>query len=140
MSSKEECKQFESMLKVVAESYQFIDLWTSSLTCENSNTSRKQTLDQFQSHEQPGRFFILNSVRILDEAVDVPSCDCVFISNVTDYSSDIRTVQRLMRGSRLDTQNLYRHNRAIMKNESIKQKYKNFFENPQYSKYFINKK
>ena len=48
---------------------------------------------------------ILCSIRILDESIDLPKCDSIFISNVNENSSDIKMVQRLGRAIRLDRDN-----------------------------------
>ena len=44
---------------------------------------------------------IICSIRILNEGIDIPNCDSVFIGNVGTYSSDITMVQRMCRANRL---------------------------------------
>ena len=45
-------------------------------------------------------------MRILDEGVDLVKCDSVFISKITENSSDIRLIQRMCRANRLDKNNI----------------------------------
>jgi len=52
-------------------------------------------------------------VRILDEAIDIPRCDSEFITTFGD-NSEIRTVQRLMRGCRLDKKNPNKRNSLFL--------------------------
>jgi hypothetical protein len=51
---------------------------------------------------------------MLDEAVDIPKCDSEFISYLGEQSSDVRCVQRMMRGSRYDKPNPEKINRLFM--------------------------
>jgi superfamily II DNA or RNA helicase len=111
-----DCKEFEKMVKAVCESYHFIDVWTDSITGDDSQIRREDLLKQFQAEDDSSdkKLYILNSVRILDEGVDIIKCDCEFISNLLDTSSDIRTVQRLMRGCRIDPDNKNKINRLLL--------------------------
>jgi hypothetical protein len=45
------------------------------------------------------------SIRILDEGIDIVKCDSIFITNITDNTSEKRTVQRMCRANRLDEDN-----------------------------------
>jgi hypothetical protein len=51
---------------------------------------------------------------MLDEAVDIPKCDSEFISYLGEQSSDVRCVQRMMRGSRIDPDNVEKINRLFI--------------------------
>jgi len=104
MRNIEECKIFSQILKNICEKYHGIKLWTSSITSKTKPENRNKALTIFQNGSE-NSLYILNSVRILDEAIDIPKCDSEFIGYVGDTTSDIRTIQRLMRGSRLDIYN-----------------------------------
>jgi len=47
----------------------------------------------------------VTAIHILDEGVDLPKCDSVFITRMGEWTSDIRTVQRICRANRIDSQN-----------------------------------
>ena len=71
-------------------------------------------LRAFQADSEEHDLFVIASVRILDEAVDIPRCDSEFIAHVGDRASDIRTVQRLQRGGRLDQTNPSKRNNLFL--------------------------
>jgi superfamily II DNA or RNA helicase len=116
MQSIEECTKFMQVLKTVCDSYHFIELWTDCLTSDTSKKDQKRILEEFQQKNDSGKIklYILNSVRMLDEAVDIPKCDSEFISYLGEQSSDVRCVQRMMRGSRYDSTNPEKINRLFM--------------------------
>jgi superfamily II DNA or RNA helicase len=116
MQSIEECTKFMQVLKTVCDSYHFIELWTDCLTSDTSKKDQKRILKEFQQKNDSGKIklYILNSVRMLDEAVDIPKCDSEFISYLGEQSSDVRCVQRMMRGSRYDKTNPEKINRLFM--------------------------
>jgi superfamily II DNA or RNA helicase len=72
----------------------------SQITCNDSEISRKKILDNF-SHSD--KVQLLFSVRILDEGIDIPSCDSIFITYTTQ--NKLRTLQRLNRCTRIDKMN-----------------------------------
>jgi superfamily II DNA or RNA helicase/CHASE3 domain sensor protein len=116
MQSIEECTKFMQVLKTVCDSYHFIELWTDCLTSDTSKKDQKRILKEFQQKNDSGKIklYILNSVRMLDEAVDIPKCDSEFISYLGEQSSDVRCVQRMMRGSRYDKTNPEKINRLFI--------------------------
>jgi superfamily II DNA or RNA helicase len=116
MQSIEECTEFMQVLKTVCDSYHFIELWTDCLTSDTSKKDQKRILKEFQQKNDSGKIKlnILNSVRMLDEAIDIPKCDCEFISSLGEKSSDVRCVQRMMRGSRIDETNPEKINRLFI--------------------------
>jgi superfamily II DNA or RNA helicase len=116
MQSIEECTKFMQVLKTVCDSYHFIELWTDCLTSDTSKKDQKRILKEFQQKNDSCKIklYILNSVRMLDEAVDVPKCDSEFISYLGEQSSDVRCVQRVMRGSRYDKTNPEKINRLFI--------------------------
>jgi hypothetical protein len=75
--------------------YYCLDLHMDKITVATSASSRTQILSGFASRP---RIELLFSVRILDECIDIPSCDSIYITYPT--KSKIRTIQRLMRCTR----------------------------------------
>lgn len=74
---------------------------------------RTNILRDFQSNLNYDLYIIV-SVRILDEAIDIPKCDSEFITYVGDKNNDIRTVQRLQRGGRLNSENPLKKNNLFI--------------------------
>jgi superfamily II DNA or RNA helicase len=95
----------EILAKLSKNYYAFdLDIFTISYVDKHSKSgekgSREWKLCEFQ--KTPNRTIML-SVQILDECVDIPKCDSIYISHVTN--SKIRTVQRMCRCLRIDPEN-----------------------------------
>jgi len=88
-------------------------LWCEKINTTVSCVKRREIMDGFQT-ARTHDLYIITSVRILDEAVDVPACDSEFITYVGDRSSDIRTVQRLQRGGRLNPEQPFKKNHLFI--------------------------
>jgi len=102
------CKIWEEMQTVIFQEKQGIDkLWISSITSVLNDKERKIRLDNFASNKQRS---ILLSIRILDQSIDIPSCDSIVITG--SFSNKIRTIQRLCRATRKDSNN--RHKVAML--------------------------
>jgi superfamily II DNA or RNA helicase len=99
--------EFARVLEEVFLKFHGIHMWTGVIHANVSTKDRKSILKTFQT-DALFQFHVLCSVRILDEAIDIPKCDSQFIANIGD--NPIRTVQRLGRGLRLDENNLSKHN------------------------------
>lgn len=108
-----ECDVFIDVFQKVMDSYHGLNVWCDKIDQSVSGKNRKRILDEFQSDDEYD-MHVITSVRILDEAVDVPRCDSEFITCVGDATSDIRTVQRLQRGGRLDHQNPSKKNHLFL--------------------------
>jgi len=111
--NRQECDDFCYAIKTVLREYHGIDCWTEKIDCETSSKKRLEILKEFQSGNND-KFYILTSVRILDEAIDIKKCDSEFITYIGEKSNDIRLVQRLMRGSRIDSMNPNKHNNLFI--------------------------
>ncbi len=98
LSRQEECDRFNLICKDVFENYHGLDVWLEKIDANVSTNKRRDILNNFQSG-QNDIYRILSSVRILDEAIDIPLCDSVFITNIGEQSSDIRMMQRSQRSS-----------------------------------------
>jgi superfamily II DNA or RNA helicase len=106
LSSIDECAIFNKVIKKIMKKYHGLPCWTGEISSNVGSKERQKTLDDFQKDEEKlDTFKFLSSVRILDEGVDVVKCDSVFITKIGDSTSDIKTVQRLCRGNRLDKDN-----------------------------------
>jgi len=91
---------FKKALKKLDEFYA-IELNVNTITSEDSQKKRDLKLQKFNDSDKPA---ILLSVQILDECIDIPKCDCIYIT----YSSKskIRTIQRMCRCLRKDKDNV----------------------------------
>ena len=97
-----DCSAFCTIFQKVTQHYHFMESWTSSITADTPAETRRNILGEFSSTLCVS---VLCSVRILDEGIDIPSCDAVFLSNVHESSCVVRTVQRICRANRLDHAN-----------------------------------
>lgn len=114
LSNCSECEPFMNMYKEAMEKYHGIDkVWCKKIDNKVNNKERTNILNEFQNNKDY-EFYIIASVRILDEAIDIPKCDSEFITHIGDHTSDIRTVQRLQRGGRLDSENPSKKNNLFM--------------------------
>ncbi len=105
LSSQEECNQFTNVFSEVMKKYHYLPFWIKSIICDISDKERKNLLEEFQSDDKENSIKIICSIRILNEGIDIPNCDAVFIGNVGTYSSDITMVQRICRANRLIKRN-----------------------------------
>ena len=90
--------------------YCFDNIWIDEITSKthHANTndydkypnSREYKLNKFETNTN---ISILLSIQILDECIDIPACDSIFISYPT--TSKIRTIQRMCRAMRIDKLN-----------------------------------
>lgn len=109
-----ECEPFMDKLQKHFLDFHGIDrVWYDKIDNGVSSSERKRILKDFQN-DKSYDFYIITSVRILDEAIDIPKCDSEFITCVGDSTSDIRTVQRLQRGGRLDKDNITKKNNLFI--------------------------
>jgi len=113
LTRQEDCERFMTHASNVFEEYHGITIWANKIDSTVTPAERATRLKDFQS-DLDVQFYLLTSVRILDEAVDIPKCDSVFVTSVGERSSDIRMTQRAMRGSTVDPSNLSKHNQIIL--------------------------
>ncbi len=117
LNSIDECNKYEKIFKDIMEKYHYIKLWIRQITTNTRDNERSIYLKEFEkdiSYEifnnedkiYDDELKILLSIRILDEGVDIPRCDSVFLTHIGKYTSDIRVVQRICRANRLDNKNL----------------------------------
>ena len=97
-----EIKLFEEAIEKL-DDYFVLDCEINKITSNTSNSNRTKILNNFTLNKSRQLLF---SVRILDECVDIPCCDSIFITYPT--KSKIRTIQRLNRATRLNPSNKFK--------------------------------
>jgi superfamily II DNA or RNA helicase len=98
LATSDDCERFEGAFAAVAARFHGVPHWTERIVAAVTPARRAQILADFQA--QDDKLCVLTSVRVLDEGIDVPRCDSVFLASLTEKSSVTRTVQRMMRGCR----------------------------------------
>ena len=78
-----------------------LDIEINVITCTNNAKSREEILKKFEKNNN--KIQLLFSIRILDECIDIPSCDSIFITY--PCKNKIRLIQRLCRCIRIDKNN-----------------------------------
>ena len=76
-----------------------IDLY--SISCENTNIERKNILKSFSENDD--KIQLLFNIKILNECIDIPSCDSIYISYPP--KNKITTIQRINRATRINKNN-----------------------------------
>jgi superfamily II DNA or RNA helicase len=103
------CKDTEDM-KSMMESmttlneFYIMDIDMNSISCEDSEKKRKNTLECFANNND--KIQLLFNIRILNECIDIPSCDSIYISYAP--KNKITTIQRISRATRTDKNNPYK--------------------------------
>ncbi len=103
----DQCNKYEQYLagdnENIGELHKYWNnYWIGIIHAEIKYKDRMDQLSVFQNNTQD--ISILLNVRILDECIDIPKCDSVFITNIIPHS-DFRTVQRIFRSVRIDEDN-----------------------------------
>ena len=96
------CAMMEAMNQL--NDYYCMDYEMNKINAFTHSKSRESILQQFQFRND--HIQLLFSIRILDECIDVPSCDSIFITYPSQ--SKIRTIQRLCRCIRIDKKNPFK--------------------------------
>jgi len=100
LRNQEEAIQMVTILNTINEYYCVNNLFVESIISDTNSSNRTEVLQKFT--ENSG-FSIICSVHILDECIDIPSCDSIFITYPSE--SKIRNIQRLCRSNRKDSFN-----------------------------------
>lgn len=104
-----ECEPFMNLFQIVMREQHGKAAWCGRIDSTVKCNTRDALLETFQNDDTYD-VYIIASVCILDEAIDIPKCDSEFITFVGDSNSDIRTIQRLQRGGRIDILNPLKKN------------------------------
>jgi len=90
----QEIEEFIENFNKINEYYAY-DVLINKMTCDNSYKQRNKILDEFNKSD---KISILLSVHILDEAIDIPTCNAIYMTYIS--SSKIKNVQRMSRAMR----------------------------------------
>ena len=102
------CKDTEDMtammesMKTLNDFY-IMDIEMNSISCLDSDKKRASVLEGFANTE---KIQLLFNIRILNECIDIPACDSVYISYAP--KNKITTIQRISRATRIDKKNPYK--------------------------------
>jgi superfamily II DNA or RNA helicase len=105
LTSKQDIFDYEGLMIQKAESFHGIKLNTFKIYEGVTPNKRKTEIEGFESNINSNELNIMFSIRILDEGIDIVKCDSIFITNITDNTSEKRTVQRMCRANRLNEDN-----------------------------------
>ena len=81
-----------------------IDIEINSISCQNTDNERKKILKNFSNNDN--KIQLLFNIYILNECIDIPSCDSIYISYPP--KNKITTIQRINRATRINKNNLYK--------------------------------
>ena len=101
--TKQEKKNIHFAFITWSIEYYCLNYLISQITSSNNAKSRKDILDNFKSDD---RIQLLFSTRILDECIDVPSCDSIFITYPSQ--NKIRIMQKLSRCIQINKKNKFK--------------------------------
>jgi hypothetical protein len=98
-------KEIDYMIKAMQElnEFYYLDIIMDKITSSNTHKSRDEILKNFENRNE---IKLLFSVRILDECIDIPKCDSIYITYPSE--SKIRTIQRICRCIRNDRTNKFK--------------------------------
>jgi len=101
----QDTNEINLMIEVMNKLNEFycLDIRMNQITASNTEKQRIKVLYDFK---QENDIQLLFSVRILDECIDIPSCDSIFITYPT--KSKIRTIQRMSRCMRINKSNSFK--------------------------------
>ena len=103
------CKDLNDMNKMmdtmkILNNYYLIDIDIYGINCEASENYRKEILNKFANNND--KIQLLFNIKILNECIDIPSCDSIYISY--PIYNKITTIQRINRATRIDKNNPYK--------------------------------
>ena len=97
-----EIKLMREAMNKLNEFY-LLDMEMNEITSSTTEKNRRIRLNNFAKSD---KIYLMFSVRILDECIDIPSCDSIYITYPSN--SKIRTIQRLSRCIRIDKNNKFK--------------------------------
>lgn len=99
LQSHNEIDEFIKAVNTLNDDYSY-DIYIDRIISDDTQKQRNIKLKQFSEYEY---YAIMCSVQILDECIDIPKCDSVYITY--NSKSKIKNIQRLCRGIRKDADN-----------------------------------
>jgi superfamily II DNA or RNA helicase len=98
LSTIQECSEYKKIIEEVFKKYYGGECSVGIITANCSSQERSNAMNNFKNNLM---FTFLCSVRILDQNIDIPICDSVFITSISSSTSEVRTLQRLGRAYRI---------------------------------------
>ena len=95
LKSVEESEHFKNILRVV-NIYQNLNIDIYSINYSTSKNERNKALTKFRNNTI--KISIILNVHVLDEGIDIPECDSVFLTNPNNNITNI--IQRISRANR----------------------------------------
>jgi superfamily II DNA or RNA helicase len=117
MSRVEECNEFEIVMKEVMTKYHKLEYSINQVSSFINYKGRELALNDFKKDDNMIK--IITSIKILDEGIDLPICDCIYIDNINERSNHIRMIQRICRANRLDPNNKNKKAKAFVWNDHL---------------------
>lgn len=105
LRSHKECEAFLQMMRIVAEEYHGMEFWGGRVTMYEQGDERARIFREFQEDDGRRKLRVLATVRVVDEGIDLPKADSVFITCISSATREIRMVQRICRAVRKDPAN-----------------------------------
>jgi len=106
LKNREECDIYEHIFNEIMNKYHYFKVLIKTITCKAKKEERINIIGEFEKDEEEEIIKIILSIRILDEGIDIPKCDSIFISYIGDPYNDIRNIQRICRANRIDHKNI----------------------------------
>jgi superfamily II DNA or RNA helicase len=95
-----ECYEFVKILKTI-NIYFELNLRVYEIICETTKKKRTEYLNKFKNDNNA--INIICNVHVLDEGIDIPECDSVYLTHPNNNLINI--IQRISRANRLDLKN-----------------------------------
>ncbi len=101
-------EDMENMMKcmLTLNDFYYMNIEMNSISCESSDKQRKERLKWFDDDDIGNKIQLLFNIKILNECIDVPACDSVYISY--PHKNKITTIQRICRANRKMPGNPYK--------------------------------
>jgi superfamily II DNA or RNA helicase len=100
LKTVKESEQFENILKLI-NIYHGLKIAVYNINYNSSKTTRNISLTKFRSNNT--KICIMLNVHVLDEGIDIPECDSVFLTNPNN--NPINIIQRISRANRITKNN-----------------------------------
>lgn len=104
-TAENECLAMIKIFDQIAKEYQYIETNLNTILGTTSQIKRNEILNNFERSDST--FNIIFNCRVLDEGIDIPSCDGIFISS--ESTNKIRNIQRIYRSLRPHGQKEFGH-------------------------------
>jgi len=99
LQTKAAAEEYVKAIKTLDEFYS-LNIWSDYIISDDSAYSRSNKINNFINSDNLALFC---AVHILDECIDIPECDSVFLTYPSQ--SKIKNIQRICRANRIDQKN-----------------------------------